>query len=262
MRKLTKWLRADSGVRKGASEVEAAYQAHVREQAEQAAEDWGGEVEDYMPSGTYTLSRIGEVDAGALWAVSDSWGYYYVYVLDTGGSAEVFVAKSKEGTELRLRDDVAEAFAESMDELAGDTAAVLTAWLERRVAKAYKVVKAEDEQRYTLGVAYPANEVDSHGDFTDEVELERAAWAYMAKGRSAGVDHADGTDWAGVPVESYIWRGPDWTDDDGNLIAKSGDWLLGVVWGEDAWDRIKKDELTGYSIQGTALIEDEEPDDA
>jgi len=123
------------------------------------------------------------------------------------------------------------------------------------------VVRPEEEKRYTLGVAYPVDELDSHGDFTDASELEEAAWRFMrdviAKGHpGAGTDHAEGTEGAAQVVESYVYRGPDWLDEEGNLIAKAGDWLVGAVWSEEAWQRVRRGELTGWSIQGLASREE------
>lgn len=126
-----------------------------------------------------------------------------------------------------------------------------------RQLRKYYVLKAEHEQRYTLGVAYPADQVDAHGDYTTPEELERAAWEFMRrvqKGRATiGLMHRSGTDGAGTVVESYIYRGPDWHV--GDQIVKSGDWLLGVIWDEQAWQLIKAGNISGYSIQGMARKE-------
>lgn len=214
----------------------------------------------------------GDADAGdavALYVVGDRYASWYI--LATGLKAEVIAFWSYiydgwcESEMLCCSEELAKAVAKAAGyvESEEEARAAILDYLERADEQAkpvYKVAKAEAAQRYTLGVAYPANEVDSHGDWTDEVELERTAWEFMQSGnavlKGAGTDHADGTDLAGTPVESYIWRGPDWQDEDGSVIAKSGDWMLGVVWNEDAWGRIEKDELTGYSIQGLAFVDE------
>lgn len=120
----------------------------------------------------------------------------------------------------------------------------------------YTLMKTENQQRYTLGVAYPADEIDSHGDFASAEDVEQAAWNYLTTARGVGLMHKSGTDGAGVVVESYIYRGPDWTVDD--QIVKAGDWLLGVVWDEPSWHEIQAGRLRGYSIQGLSLIQEEE----
>jgi len=115
----------------------------------------------------------------------------------------------------------------------------------------YGVMKAAEEQHYTLGIAYPANKVDAHGEFTTPEELEKTAWTWLAKHRKIGIQHQDGTEGHGIPVESYIYRGPDWEVN--GQVVKAGDWLLGVVWDDAAWQLIKRGVLTGYSIQGDAF---------
>ncbi len=134
------------------------------------------------------------------------------------------------------------------DELAREVAAVL----DRDINAGYAIVKAEarGDQKYTLGVAYPANEVDAHGEFMSPDELERAAWSAIGRGISAGVQHRPGTESAGRVVESYIHRGPMMKI--GDETVKPGDWLVGVIWSEPAWAAIRAGTLTGYSVQGLA----------
>jgi hypothetical protein len=110
-------------------------------------------------------------------------------------------------------------------------------------------------QRYSLAVAYPANRSDRHMEYMRPDQVESAAWEYLAKRRDIGVAHADGTSGAGRLVESYIYRGPDWrmTAADGReVVIKSGDWLIGVLWAPAVWDLIEKGRFTGVSIQGSA----------
>ncbi len=122
---------------------------------------------------------------------------------------------------------------------------------------ACQVLKASEEQRYTLGLAYGANlpdvgkAADGFQDFAGPEALEQAAWAFMRKGGRVGLDHRKGTGGAGTVVESYIWRGPDWAQANG-FVVKSGDWLLGVVWSPEAWADIKAGRRSGYSPQGMA----------
>lgn len=117
----------------------------------------------------------------------------------------------------------------------------------------YKVCKSAADQRFTLGIAYPANRTDgdAHGDFVTADQLERTAWDYMLRSRSVGLMHQPGTDGAGTVVESYIYRGPDWTLENGKVV-KTGDWMMGVVWDENVWPEIKRGAIRGYSLQGWA----------
>jgi hypothetical protein len=123
------------------------------------------------------------------------------------------------------------------------------------------VIKAQEERRYTLGLAWPAlradvgKAVDGRRDIARPEVVERTAWAWMAKSRQVGLLHADGTEGHGTVVESYIYRGPDWTItavDGSEQLIKSGHWLAGVIWDEVAWGLVKKGFIEGFSPQGRA----------
>ena len=123
------------------------------------------------------------------------------------------------------------------------------------------VMKAE-EQKYTLGVVYPAKEVDFHGDTMTPEELEKTAWNFMGKDGMAsrvGLMHRPGTAGAGRVVESYIYRGPKWEQKAAGDVApqmvEPGDWLLGVVWNDEGWQAVKSGQIKGYSLQGLARKE-------
>lgn len=126
------------------------------------------------------------------------------------------------------------------------------------------LLKSVDERRYTLTMGYPANAPDvavardGHLDFANEAEVEKAAWGFIAS-PEVGLYHADGTEGAGRIVESYVYRGPDW-DVDGQVV-KAGDWLIGTVWDEPAWNLIKSGEIRGTSMQGTAARRTPNPAD-
>jgi len=121
------------------------------------------------------------------------------------------------------------------------------------------VIKATDERRYTLGVAYAANRadaspgMDSYHDWCPADVLEKAAWEYMRSSRNIGVNHQNGTDGRGEVVESYILR-QDLVTKASNgqpVTIPEGSWMLGVVWEPKTWSMIKAGELTGFSPQGT-----------
>lgn len=115
-----------------------------------------------------------------------------------------------------------------------------------------------DEQRYVLGIAYQAGPdprimrgADGGRDFFSAVELEKAAWSFLRDRPSVGLFHADGTEGAAQVVESYIWRGDDWDLGDGTVVRK-GDWLIGAILDEPAWQLYKSGRITGFSPQGQA----------
>lgn len=124
------------------------------------------------------------------------------------------------------------------------------------------VVKSEEERRYTLVVAYPADKADAavaadgYRDFASKAAVEDAAWSYLTKSPQVGLWHADGTDGAGQVVESYVYRGPDWTvtaADGSTHVVKAGDWLMGIQWTPTTWQEVKTGRIGGVSMQGSAV---------
>jgi len=123
------------------------------------------------------------------------------------------------------------------------------------------VVKSEEEQRYTLTVAYPANKADvgvaqdGFRDYASANAVEKAAWSYLRKSPNIGLWHQDGTDGSGEVCESYIYRGPDWkvaAADGSTQVIKAGDWLMGIIWSEATWPLVKQGLIGGVSPQGRA----------
>lgn len=126
---------------------------------------------------------------------------------------------------------------------------------------AYRLIKAEAPNRFTLGVAYAANKVDvakardGHRDFADPAALEQCAWDYLRKGAQIGLFHEQGTYGHADVVESYIYRGPDWevTGVRGDTyLIKAGDWMLGAIWDELGFEAVQKQLVNGWSPQGRA----------
>lgn len=150
-----------------------------------------------------------------------------------------------------------------------------------------RILAKADERRYSLGVVYSPNDVDSQGEFAKADDISAAAWAFMERLQTlakAGVSllkaaiaaDADGitldiTDVAGedalekgaglddmhlqvgdeedlgVIVESYVAP----VDMEiGGQAVKAGTWLLGVRWSEPMWKKIKSGERTGLSMYG------------
>jgi Putative phage serine protease XkdF len=120
------------------------------------------------------------------------------------------------------------------------------------------LVKADEERKYTLTVAYPADKADKavaadgHRDFASKDAVRQAAWSFLVKSPKVGLHHADGTDGAGTVVESFTWPGPDWSPQGAGYTVKEGDWLVGVVWSDEAWSLIKSGKVGGVSMQGSA----------
>jgi hypothetical protein len=118
------------------------------------------------------------------------------------------------------------------------------------------------EQRYLLTVAHQAGPdpriskgADGARDYFTPEELEKAAWTFLGLGAQIGLYHEDGTAGHAEVVESYIYRGPDWTltaVDGSTQVVKAGDWLVGMICDPVAWRLYKNKMVNGVSVQGAA----------
>lgn len=119
---------------------------------------------------------------------------------------------------------------------------------------------ADEPQRYVLGVAYQAGPdprikrgADGGRDFFSADQLEKAAWSFLPSGAQVGLFHGpDDTVGHATVVESYVYRGPDWDLGNGDVVRK-GDWLIGAILDDVAWQLYKSGRVTGWSPQGTAV---------
>ncbi|MBI4605860.1 MAG: hypothetical protein HY721_28170 [Planctomycetes bacterium] len=90
------------------------------------------------------------------------------------------------------------------------------------------VAHADPARRYTLLVAMRP------GRGADEATVEREAWAFLSAGREVRAVEEDGTEHRGAVVESYIHRGPAFGPVEAGTPRNGGDWLLGVIWDDEA----------------------------
>jgi hypothetical protein len=116
----------------------------------------------------------------------------------------------------------------------------------------------ETPQQFVLGLAYQAGRdpriskgADGGRDFFTPEELEKACWSFLAGGAQVGLFHVDDTLGHLRVTESYIYRGPDWNQGNG-VVIKAGDWLIGGICDDIAWNLVKTGRVTGFSPQGVA----------
>lgn len=150
------------------------------------------------------------------------------------------------------------------------------------------VLEKSDEKRYTLGIVYEPDSVDTQGEFAKAQDIERAAWEFMVRLQSlaksasellpaivdaasrddaikievdiadleemvkaGGLDdqHQQLEESVGTIVESYVAPTNFYV---GEEPVKKGTWLLGVVWTPEMFAKIKAGERTGLSMFGCA----------
>lgn len=118
--------------------------------------------------------------------------------------------------------------------------------------------KANKEQKFTLGPWYIPDKEDAHSEWTDAEELQKALWDYVRSGdRNIRLQH--NTDIvAGEWVEAMSFPVPitlgmtKASGDAKQVTYPAGTVFLGVKWNDWAWDLVKQDKITGFSIGGSA----------
>lgn len=114
------------------------------------------------------------------------------------------------------------------------------------------LTKSDDPQKLVYGVVYEPDVEDAHGDFMDAETIEKAAHGFMEEYQNIDKQHDFKTS-AGKVVESYV-APSDMTVGD-TAIAK-GTWVLVTKATDELWESIQKGEFTGYSLAGTAEVEE------
>lgn len=115
------------------------------------------------------------------------------------------------------------------------------------------VTKTDDPQKLVYGVVYEPEIEDSHGDYMEADTIEKAAHGFMENFQQIDKQH-DFTTNAGKVVESYV-APVDMTFDDDEKITK-GSWVLVTKATDEMWESIQKGEFTGYSLAGSAEVEE------
>lgn len=111
---------------------------------------------------------------------------------------------------------------------------------------------AEPEQRMVWAEVYAPDRPDAHNEFMDRETIRKMAHDFMRSGKLDQIDmcHDNKVVKGCHVVESFIAR-----DDDPVFIP--GSWVAGVhIPDDDTWEKVKKGELNGFSIE--AFVEMEE----
>lgn len=110
-----------------------------------------------------------------------------------------------------------------------------------------------EEQKAWAPVLIP-NETDKQGDVIPADEIESAAHEFLAEFRKIDTDH-DLFEGKGAPIESWTLKeAQTFTAPDGSESREypAGTWMMGVEFADQAWERVKDGELSGFSIYGEA----------
>jgi len=150
-----------------------------------------------------------------------------------------------------------------------------------------KFIQKNDKKRYTLGIVYEPDVVDSQGDYTTADEIELVCWKFNRKlqgnsqltksalsildaiikaddkvtlditdiyediSKGAGLNdmhvNTEFDNNLGDVVESYI-APADFVVD--RQVVKAGTWLMGVIWNEDYFTKVENGDRNGFSMEG------------
>lgn len=113
------------------------------------------------------------------------------------------------------------------------------------------IEKAEEKQ-LVYGIVYEPDIEDTQGDVATAEEIEKAAHGFLEQYNQMSIEHERLTSQAKV-VESYV------APQDlllGQQEVKKGSWILvSHIVDPDLWQQVKKGDITGYSMEGTAVRE-------
>jgi hypothetical protein len=107
------------------------------------------------------------------------------------------------------------------------------------------VLKLDVEEQIVMGVVYAPGLPDSHGDYMTAVEIKKACHDFMMH---------DNMRYGCEIVECFIVRkgDPD--------FPIEGSWVAAVHCPDPIWERVKKGELNGFSMEALAFRETKELD--
>ncbi|TES56179.1 terminase [Halalkalibacterium halodurans] len=117
--------------------------------------------------------------------------------------------------------------------------------------KTVNIMKSDEEKQLVTGVVYEPEVEDAHGDFMTADEIEKAAHQFLKDYRNIDKQHDFISD-VGEVVESWIAKS-DMTLGDEEITE--GTWVMTVkVTDNDSWEAIKKGDITGFSMAGSAEV--------
>lgn len=128
---------------------------------------------------------------------------------------------------------------------------------------------SHDEERMIFGIVLEPNDgskrgvpldPDAHGDIYSQDDVKKAAYSFMEDDDAGnrGYMHQFFMNDDFTLLENYVTKGKTEIDtEDGPIKLRKGTWVIGVrVNSDNVWSMIKDKEITGFSIGGTADVEE------
>jgi hypothetical protein len=122
-----------------------------------------------------------------------------------------------------------------------------------RTERVVEFRKTSEEKQIVYGEVYVPDRKDSDGNWMTADTIEKMAHDFMRNGgvRQISKGH-DGQCDKGELVESFIAR-------DGDPDYAKGSWVVGIhIPDQKIWKQVKDGTLTGFSIEGTGILIEED----
>lgn len=124
--------------------------------------------------------------------------------------------------------------------------------LESKIRFDVKIFTKSEDERIVSGVVYAPNETDSQGDFATAEEIKKAAYGFMESLLHTFKQNHIGAPVAATILETYLAPIAMKVNDQ---EIPEGAWVLTTrVNDPKIWEDIKKGEITGYSMAGSAVF--------
>ena len=128
---------------------------------------------------------------------------------------------------------------------------------KKQFIKSIPILKADEEKRIVYGIVYAPGEIDSQGEYALAEDIERACHEFMKNFLEVNVEHKRHANPNLIPVENFIapvdfeWDRMDGTKE----VVTKGSWIMATKIEDDiVWSLIKSGEITGYSMEGEAMV--------
>ena len=122
--------------------------------------------------------------------------------------------------------------------------------------KQFDLVKVDEVERIVGGIVYAPDTVDAQGDWTDATEIRKMMYLFMEEVQSFDLMH-EGTERDITILESFQ---PEVDTLKGGKLVPKGAWFLTTRVNDDGiWQGINDGDITGYSIEGSAMGEESGP---
>lgn len=123
-----------------------------------------------------------------------------------------------------------------------------------QILKTIAISKTNKVKKMVYGIVYAPDEVDAHGDTADAETIEKASQEFMKSLKLHNIDKQHNLEVQKAYVaENWIVRKGD------ELFSEVGAWAQGIkIEDEELWKECESGEITGFSLYGTAEVEEVE----